>query len=152
MRAPAPELFHRRRQPWDIPDTFVPLCDEFLKGFPKFLDECKRLVTGNRIFQRRTQGVGVMKREDAISWGLSGPTIRGSGVNWDIRKAEPYSGYDTYDFKVPVYDTCDVWARYLVRMEEMEESWKICVEALNRVSAPGEFVANHPKLNCPNAT
>jgi len=134
---------------WDLPGAFVSLCDEFLRGFPKFLDECKRLVTGNRIFQRRTRGVGVMNRDDAINWGLSGPTIRASGVNWDVRKAEPYSGYDTYDFKAPVYDTCDVWARYLVRMDEMEESWKICVEALNRVKEPGEFIADHPKLKLP---
>jgi NADH-quinone oxidoreductase subunit D len=135
---------------WDLPDNFWQLCKDFLDGFPKFLDECKRLVTGNKIFQRRTKGVGVISKEDAISWALSGPTIRGSGVNWDIRKAEPYSGYDTYDFKVPVYDTCDVWARYLVRMDEMEESWKICNQALERLKEPGEFMSNHPKLKLPD--
>ncbi|MGH9429648.1 MAG: NADH-quinone oxidoreductase subunit D, partial [Terriglobia bacterium] len=64
--------------------------------------------------------------------------------------AEPYSGYDTYDFKVPVYDTCDVWARYLVRMDEMEESWKICNQALERLKEPGEFMSNHPKLKLPD--
>jgi NADH-quinone oxidoreductase subunit D len=135
---------------WDLPDNFWQLCKDFLDGFPKFLDECKRLVTGNKIFQRRTKGVGVISKEDAINWALSGPTIRGSGVNWDIRKAEPYSGYDTYDFKVPVYDTCDVWARYLVRMDEMEESWKICNQALERLKEPGEFMSNHPKLKLPD--
>jgi NADH-quinone oxidoreductase subunit D len=135
---------------WDLPANFRSLCKDFLDGFPAFLAECKKLVTGNRIFQRRTQGVGVMKKEDAISWGLSGPTIRGSGVNWDIRKAEPYSGYDTYEFKVPVYNDCDVWSRYLVRMDEMEESHKICVEALKRLQQPGEFIANHPKLKLPD--
>jgi NADH-quinone oxidoreductase subunit D len=131
------------------PDNFLPLVKEFLDGFPKFLDECKRLVTGNRIFQRRTQGVGVISRESAIDWALSGPTIRGSGVNWDIRKAEPYSGYDTYDFKVPVYHDGDVWARYLVRMDEMEESWKICNQALERLKEPGPIMADHPKLELP---
>lgn len=135
---------------WDLPDNFWQLCKDFLDGFPKFLDECKRLVTGNKIFQRRTKGVGVISKEDAINWALSGPTIRGSGVNWDIRKAEPYSGYDTYDFQVPVYDTCDVWARYLVRMDEMEESWKICNQALERLKEPGEFMSNHPKLKLPD--
>jgi NADH-quinone oxidoreductase subunit D len=134
---------------YDLPSNFRALCKEFLDGFPKFLDECKRLVTGNKIFQRRTQGVGVMKKDECISWALSGPTIRGSGVNWDIRKSEPYSGYDTYDFKVPVYDGCDVWSRYLVRMDEMEESWKICVEALDRLREPGAFVSDHPKLKLP---
>ncbi len=134
---------------WEIPDNFIALTKEFLDGFPKFLDECRRLITGNKIFQRRTRGVGVIKKDEAINWGLSGPTIRGSGVNWDIRKAEPYSGYDTYDFKVPVYDGCDVWSRYLVRMDEMGESWKICNQALERLKEPGEFMADHPKLKLP---
>ncbi|MBK6797255.1 MAG: NADH dehydrogenase (quinone) subunit D [Acidobacteria bacterium] len=134
---------------WELPDNFLSLCADFLGTYPKFLDECRRLITGNRIFQRRTKGVGRISREEAINWGLSGPTIRGSGVNWDIRKAEPYSGYDTYDFRVPVYDDGDVWSRYLVRMEEMEESWKICNQALERLKEPGEFMSDHPKLKLP---
>jgi NADH-quinone oxidoreductase subunit D len=134
---------------WDVPASFRSLCADFLRDFPKFLGECKKLVTGNRIFQRRTQGVGVMKKDDAISWGLSGPTIRGSGVDWDIRKAEPYTGYETYEFKAPVYDGCDVWSRYLVRMDEMEESYKLCCQALERIQEPGPFVANHAKLKLP---
>ncbi|MBO0719234.1 MAG: NADH dehydrogenase (quinone) subunit D [Blastocatellia bacterium] len=135
---------------WDVPANFLGLVGEFLNGFPKYLDEGKRLVTGNKIFQRRTQGVGVIPREEAINWGLSGPSIRGSGVNWDIRKAEPYSGYETYDFRVPVYDGCDVWSRYLVRMDEMEESWRICMQALERLREPGPVMADHPKLKLPN--
>lgn len=134
---------------WDVPDNFIPQVKEFLDGFPKFLDECKRLVTGNKIFQRRTKGVGVISKEDAIDWALSGPTIRGSGVNWDIRKSEPYSGYDTYDFDVPVYDGCDVWSRYLVRMDEFHESWKICCQALERLKTPGSVKSDHPKLQLP---
>jgi NADH-quinone oxidoreductase subunit D len=135
---------------YDVPDNFIRLVRELLDRFPKFFDEVKRLVTGNKIFQRRTMGVGKISKEDAIDWGLSGPSIRGSGVNWDIRKAEPYSGYDTYDFKVPVYDDCDVWARYLVRMDEMEESWKICNQALERIKQPGPFRSDHPKLKLPD--
>lgn len=134
---------------WDIPDNFLSLTRELLDRMPKFLDECRRLVTGNKIFQRRTKGVGVINRKDAIDWGLSGPTIRGSGVNWDIRKAEPYSGYDTYDFNVPVYHDGDVWSRYLVRMEEMEESVKICYQALERLAGKGPVMADHPKLKLP---
>ncbi len=134
---------------WALPASFHNLCSDFLDGFPAFLEECKKLVTGNRIFQRRTQGVGVIKKENAINWALSGPTIRGSGVDWDIRKAEPYSGYDTYDFRVPVYEDGDVWSRYLCRMEEMVESHKICVEALKRVKQPGPHLSNHPKLKIP---
>jgi NADH-quinone oxidoreductase subunit D len=135
---------------WDVPANFIGMVDEFLKGFPKFLSEGERLVTGNKIFQRRTQGVGTISREEAINWGLSGPSIRGSGVNWDIRKAEPYSGYDTYDFRVPVYDGCDVWSRYLVRMDEMKESWRICTEAIKRLKDPGPVMADHPKLKLPD--
>jgi NADH-quinone oxidoreductase subunit D len=135
---------------YNVPDNFIRLVKELLDRFPKFLDEVKRLVTGNRIFQRRTMGVGKISKEDAIDWGLSGPSIRGSGVNWDIRKAEPYSGYDTYDFKVPVYDSCDVWARYLVRMDEMVESWKICNQALERIKEPGPVLSDHPKLKLPD--
>jgi NADH-quinone oxidoreductase subunit D len=134
---------------YDVTDNFIPLVRELLDRFPKFLDECRRLVTGNKIFQRRTKGVGKISKEDAINWALSGPSIRGSGVNWDIRKAEPYSGYDTYDFKVPVYHSCDVWARYLVRMDEMEESWKICGQALERLGEPGPVLSDHPKIKLP---
>ncbi len=133
----------------DLPEGFLGMVREFLDGFPKFLAECKKLVTGNRIFQSRTQGVGVIKQEDAISWALSGPTIRGSGVRWDIRKSEPYSGYETYDFDVPVYDGGDVWSRYLVRMDEFEQSWKICNQALERLREPGPVMADHPKLKLP---
>ncbi|MBK9313343.1 MAG: NADH dehydrogenase (quinone) subunit D [Acidobacteria bacterium] len=134
---------------WDIPENFPALVRDLLDRFRNFLDECRRLVTGNRIFQRRTKGVGVISKKDAIDWGLSGPTIRGSGVNWDVRKAEPYSGYDTYDFRVPVYHDGDVWSRYLVRMDEMEESVKICYEALDRLKGSGSVMADHPKLNLP---
>jgi NADH-quinone oxidoreductase subunit D len=135
---------------YDVPANFLGLVDDFLKGFPKYLSEGERLVTGNKIFQRRTQGVGKIWREDAINWGLSGPSIRGSGVNWDVRKAEPYSGYDTYDFRVPVYDGCDVWSRYLVRMDEMKESWRICTQAIERLKEPGPVMADHPKLKLPD--
>jgi NADH-quinone oxidoreductase subunit D len=135
---------------YDVPANFIGQVDDFLRGFPKYLGEGEKLVTGNKIFQRRTQGVGKISRDDAINWGLSGPSIRGSGINWDVRKAEPYSGYDTYDFRVPVYDGCDVWSRYLVRMDEMRESWNICTEALKRLKEPGPVIADHPKLKLPD--
>ncbi|MGH9803093.1 MAG: NADH dehydrogenase (quinone) subunit D, partial [Blastocatellia bacterium] len=135
---------------YDVPNNFIPLVKEFLDGFPEFLDECKRLVTGNKIFQHRTKGVGVISKDDAINWALSGPSIRGSGLNWDIRKSEPYSGYETYDFNVPVYDGGDVWSRYLVRMDEFHESWKICCQALERLKEPGPISSDHPKLKLPD--
>jgi len=134
---------------WDVPPEFPQMMADFLKEFPKFVSEARKLVTGNRIFQRRTRGVGIINREDAIAWALSGPSIRGSGVNWDIRKSEPYSGYETYDFNVPVYSDGDVWSRYLVRMDEIEESVKLCLQALDRLREPGPVMSDHPKLKLP---
>jgi NADH-quinone oxidoreductase subunit D len=134
---------------WDLPDDFVQHVTDYLPGFEAFLEEAKKLVTGNRIFQRRTKGVGVIKAKEAIDWGLSGPSIRGSGVNWDVRKTEPYSGYETYDFNVPVYHDGDVWSRYLCRMDEMRESVKIIKQALARLREPGPILSDHPKLKLP---
>ena len=133
----------------EVPENFPGLVASLLADFKGYLAEAKKLVTGNRIFQRRTQGVGRISAEDAIQWGLSGPSIRGSGVNWDVRKSEPYSGYETYDFNVPVYPDGDVWARYLVRMDEMWESIRICEQALARLREPGPVMADHPKLKLP---
>ena len=133
----------------DVPENFTGLVASLLADFKGYLAEAKKLVTGNRIFQRRTQGVGRISAEEAIQWGLSGPSIRGSGVNWDVRKSEPYSGYETYDFNVPIYPDGDVWARYLVRMDEMWESVRICEQALARLREPGPVMADHPKLKLP---
>ena len=104
-------------------------------AFLKSVEEFHTLLTGNRIFQKRTQGVGVISAEDAIDWGLSGPCLRGSGVNLDIRRANPYTGYENYDFEVPTETDGDVWARYMVRMREMKESHKIVAQALVAIEA-----------------
>ena len=134
----------------DLPDEFPKLMKDWLLQFPQFLKEAKKLVTGNRIFQRRTRDVGKISGEAAIRWGVSGPSIRGSGVNWDIRKSEPYSGYETYDFNVPVYHDGDVWSRYLVRMDEMYESVRICHQALERLEEKGPVMSSDPKLKLPD--
>ncbi|MDT4968228.1 MAG: NADH-quinone oxidoreductase subunit, partial [Acidobacteriota bacterium] len=105
--------------------------------------------TGNRIFQKRTQGIGYISAEDAIDWGLSGPCLRGSGYDIDIRRANPYTGYEKYDFDIPVEHDGDVWARYLVRMREMKESHKIVVQALSRLK-PGPVKADAPKVVLPD--
>ncbi len=132
----------------DIPDNFMSLLKDFVDGFPAFLKEANTLVSGNMIFQRRLKGVGLISAEDAIAWGMTGPSLRGSGVNWDIRKTEPYSGYETYDFNVPVYPDGDVWARYCVRMDEMVESLKIIRQTMDRLK-PGPVNSDHPKLKLP---
>src|SRR3712207_9522358 len=109
----------------DLPAGFERRARQFVEGFTDALEEFHSLLTGNRIFQKRTQGVGYISAEDAIDWGLSGPCLRGSGVNIDVRRTNPYTSYETYDFEVPIEQSCDVWARYMVRMRELKESHKI---------------------------
>jgi NADH-quinone oxidoreductase subunit D len=133
----------------DLPSGFERRVQQFIDGFLKSLDEFHTLLTGNKIFQRRTQGVGYISAEDAIDWGLSGPCLRGSGVDLDIRRANPYTGYEKYDFEIPVEPDCDVWARYMVRMREMKESYKIVVQALSRLK-PGPTKADAPKVVLPD--
>lgn len=133
----------------DVPAGFERRVQQFLNDFPHSVKEFHALVTGNRIFQKRTQGIGYISAEDAIDWGLSGPCLRGSGVNVDVRRTNPYASYETYDFEVPVEQDCDVWARYMVRMREMTESHKIVVQALSRLK-PGPVKADAPKVVLPD--
>src|SRR5688500_8864920 len=105
----------------DLPSGFERRVRQFTDSFVESVDEFHTLLTGNRIFQKRTQGIGYISAEDAIDWGLSGPILRGSGVALDVRRANPYTGYETYDFEIPVEHDGDVWARYLVRMRDMRE-------------------------------
>jgi NADH-quinone oxidoreductase subunit D len=133
----------------DLPAGFENRCKQFLNDFPRAVDEFHTLLTGNKIFQKRTQGVGYISAEDAIDWGLSGPCLRGSGVALDIRRANPYSGYEKYDFEVPTEPDCDVWARYMVRMRELKESHKIAAQALGRLK-PGPVKADDPKVVLPD--
>ena len=133
----------------DLPSGFERRVRQFLEGFPKALNDFQKLLTGNRIFQKRTQGVGRISAEDAIDWGLTGPCLRGSGVKLDIRRANPYCGYEKYDFEIPTESDGDVWARYLVRMSEMKESQKIVTQALSRLQ-PGPVKADAPKVVLPD--
>jgi NADH-quinone oxidoreductase subunit D len=133
----------------DLPSGFERRVNQFLEKFPKAVDEFHTLLSGNKIFQRRTQGVGRISAEDAIDWGLSGPCLRGSGVNLDIRRANPYSSYEQYDFEVPTEPDGDVWSRYMVRMREMRESHKIVRQALSRLK-PGPVKADAPKVVLPD--
>jgi NADH-quinone oxidoreductase subunit D len=133
----------------DLPSGFERRVKQFTDAFPAAVDEFNTLLTGNKIFQKRTQNVGYISAEDAIDLGLSGPCLRGSGVALDIRRANPYSGYENYDFEIPVEQAGDVWARYLVRMREMMESHKIVVQALSRLK-PGPTKADAPKVVLPD--
>jgi NADH-quinone oxidoreductase subunit D len=117
----------------DVPEEFVPAIRNFLDFFPSRIDDYEALLKENPIFHKRTKGVGVISAEDAISMGLTGPSLRGSGVNWDIRKSIPYSGYENYDFEVPLGTEGDVYSRYLCRMKEMRQSLGIIKQALDRL-------------------
>ena len=118
---------------WDVPEDFREIVLEFTGQFPAAMDEVDRLLTRNRIWVDRTKGIGVISAEEAIGWNMTGPMLRGSGVDYDLRKAEPYLGYEDFDFEVPVGENGDVYDRYLVRMEEMRQSTRIIEQAVNRL-------------------
>jgi NADH-quinone oxidoreductase subunit D len=132
----------------DLPAGFERRVKQFTDAFPEALDEFHTLISGNTIFQSRTKGVGRISAEDAIDWGLTGPCLRGSGVKVDVRLTNPYTGYETYDFEIPVETGGDVWARYMVRMRELKESVKIVEQALARLR-PGPIKADAPKVVLP---
>ncbi|MGD0006931.1 MAG: NADH dehydrogenase (quinone) subunit D [Terriglobia bacterium] len=123
--------------------------EKFVKAFPDRLKEYEDLLTKNPIFLRRTVGIGKLTADEAIAWGLSGPSLRGSGVDWDIRKKQPYSSYDKFDFKVPTRPEGDVYARYLVRLEEMRQSLRIVQQAMEGLPE-GPFKANAPHIVLPD--
>ncbi len=132
----------------DLPAGFERRVQQFLDSFPSALDEFDTLLTGNQIFKNRTQGVGYISADDAIDWGLSGPCLRGSGIDLDLRRSNPYCSYETYDFDVPTEEGGDVWARYMVRLREMRESLKIVAQAVSRLK-PGPIKADAPKVVLP---
>ena len=117
----------------DVPVEFEAAVRAFLKIFPKRIDEYESLLTKNPLFQDRMYGIGKLTREDALSYGITGPILRASGVDWDLRKKRPYSGYEQYDFIVPTRTEGDNYARYLVRVQEMRESVKIIQQALDKL-------------------
>jgi NADH-quinone oxidoreductase subunit D len=117
----------------DLPDGWIQACHKFLDEVQGNFDETEKLLTRNRIFVDRTQGVGVLPREVAIDYGVTGPNLRGSGVDHDLRKSNPYLVYSELDFEIPVGTKGDCYDRYLVRMEEMRQSARIIRQCLDRL-------------------
>jgi NADH-quinone oxidoreductase subunit D len=117
----------------DVPVEFEAAVRNFMKIFPKRIDEYEALLTKNPIFLDRLVGIGKMDAATALQNGVTGPMLRASGVNWDLRKARPYAGYEQYDFNVPVRSEGDTFARYIVRIEEMRESLRIVEQALHKL-------------------
>jgi NADH-quinone oxidoreductase subunit D len=133
----------------DLPRGFHDAVRSFLDRFPEKLNEYEDLLTSNEIYLKRTQGVGVISKEDAIGYSLLGPIARAAGVSYDVRKVFPYLGYDTYDFNVPTATDGDVYARYTVRVAEMRESMKICRQALARITPAGAYAIDDPRITPP---
>ena len=117
----------------DIPRGFFPEARKFVDWMPKAVDDYERLVDQNEIWLERTKGLGLLSAEDAIALGQSGPVLRGSGVDWDLRRAQPYLAYEQLEFRVPTYPNGDVWDRYKVHMDEMRESTRIVAQCLDRL-------------------
>jgi len=117
----------------DTPVEFEEAVRNFLKNFPKRIKEYEDLLSKNPLFLERTKNIGVFTAEDAIRWGVTGPTLRASGISHDLRKVHPYSGYEQYDFEVPTSDMGDTYGRYLVRIEEMRQSLRIVQQALDKL-------------------
>jgi len=117
----------------DVPVAFEETVRDFIKMLPGRIKQYEDLLSKNRLFLERTKKIGVLSREDALSWGVTGPMARASGVNHDLRKSMPYSGYEQYDFDIPTHTDGDTYARYLVRMEEMRQSLRIVEQGLDKL-------------------
>jgi NADH-quinone oxidoreductase subunit D len=131
------------------PLDFLDRVQAFIRTLPEKIDEYSNLLTGNPIFRNRLKGVGILSAADAIALGVTGPPLRASGVDWDLRRDMPYSGYENFEFNVPVSNDCDCWARYEVRLIEMRESVKIIQQALDGMPE-GAVKADAPKIVLPD--
>ena len=126
----------------DLPDALLNDIEEWATAFPKVLDDLDGLLTENRIFKQRNADIGIVSEEDALTWGYSGVMVRGSGMAWDLRRAQPYECYDEFDFKIPVGKNGDCYDRYLCRMAEMRESTGIIHQAIAKLRVErGEILA-----------
>ncbi|PKK82185.1 MAG: NADH-quinone oxidoreductase subunit D [candidate division Zixibacteria bacterium HGW-Zixibacteria-1] len=133
---------------YDLPKDFDEKVKRILRKIPEGIQDYERLLNDNKIFRKRTIGVGVLSPEDAINCGVTGPILRGSGVNYDVRKATPYSGYEKFEFDIPLGKNGDTYDRYLVRMEEMKQSLRIAKQALDGMPE-GPYRAHVPGVVLP---
>lgn len=132
----------------DIPEGFEEAVRSFIRNFPKMLEQYAALFAKNDIFLQRTQGIGVLSKEQVLDYGLTGPSLRASGIPLDFRKVQPYSGYQDYDFDVPTSEAGDVHARFMVRFQEMRESLKIVEQALDMLE-PGPVKDPDRRISLP---
>ena len=133
----------------DLPDGFLEKLDALIAKIPGRMRELRRLLQNNPIWRDRTIDVGIITPEDAVKWSLTGPSLRASGIGYDVRKAFPYSGYDKYEFDVPVRAEGDAYARFLVRLDEMDEAVRIIRQVRGQLNVPGPVVVDDPKIVAP---
>lgn len=138
-------------QTHDLPDQFIPQLKKFITSVKATIDEVDKLITRNRIFVDRCKDVGVISKEDAIAFAISGPNLRGSGIDHDLRRKQPYLDYDKYDFEIPVGTVGDSYDRYLVRMEEMRQSVRILEQVIDKLPS-GPINYTDPKQTLPPKT
>jgi NADH-quinone oxidoreductase subunit D len=132
----------------DVPSSFDSLVKKILDVFPGRVGEYEKLLKENPLWKERTVGIGKISAEDAIEWGMTGPCLRGSGVNYDVRKATPYSSYDHFDFSVPLGSNGDVYDRYRCRLEEFHQSLKIIEQAMKKLPS-GPVITDDRKVAAP---
>ena len=135
----------------DVPKGFLAKIDDFVRDFPERARDMRRILEKNVILLDRMIGVGAISTEDAIAWGMTGPGLRACGIRYDVRKAFPYSGYETYDFDVPSYEGGDSYDRFRVRLDEMDQSWRIIKQAREKFPG-GPVVIDDRKIVPPPKT
>lgn len=133
----------------DIPESFLPRVRAFVADFPQRVDEYETLLTENIIWKRRTQGISPMSGAECIAYGVTGPVLRASGVNYDVRKTYPYSSYEDFDFEIPLGKNGDVYDRYLVRLKEMRQSNRIVGQAMEKLPAGPVLADDAPQVTPP---
>ena len=134
----------------DLPPALIDDIDAWCDQFPQKMKDIETLLTDNRIFKQRNVDIGVVTRDEAFAWGFSGVMVRGSGIQWDLRRAQPYESYDEYDFKIPLGKNGDCYDRYLCRMEEMYQSVHIMKQAIAKLrETPGPVMSTDGKVTPP---
>lgn len=133
----------------DVPPDFLRKSQTLIDKLPKYVDDVEKLIMKNRIFLARVEGNAPISKEDAIAYGFTGPCLRAAGVPYDVRKANPYLGYETYDFDIPIADAGDTLARFLVRLEEIRQSARIIQQAINRGLPDGPIIVDDPYVALP---
>jgi NADH-quinone oxidoreductase subunit D len=134
---------------FDLPPGLLEDMSDWADEFPLFLNDIETLLSENRVFKQRTVDIGVVSEKQALDWGFTGPMLRGSGVAWDLRKSQPYDGYENYEFDIPVGKTGDCYARYLIRMEEMRQSLRIMKQCIAAMPS-GPFKSVDKKVSPPS--